>query len=166
MKNAFLHPLLIDELEDMYDAEQQIAMAMPQFIVKTKNPELKRYLTKGHEETYRLIEKIEKIGKELDIDLEGTACLAMEGILDEASKHLEEMQPSLEADLMLIALAQRIKHYEIVSCGTASNYAEKMDHDNIAQMIDEITDKEGEIDKKLTSLANAIISQQSNQAQI
>lgn len=161
MKNAYLHPLLETELQDLYDAERQIIEAQPTLLQKASDPELKKSLEMHLNETQEQLKKVEEVADKLDIPLNGTRCLGMQGIIDEAKKHLETLQPSKETDLTIISMMQRIEHYEMAGYGTARNYAQKMEHMDEAQMLDAISNEEGKTDKKLTMMANTLISQES-----
>jgi ferritin-like metal-binding protein YciE len=159
MKNAFLHKLLEEEIKDLYSAEKQIVDARPQIIDSASNPELRTALERHLDETNDQIRKLEEIAQRLDIELNGKQCTGIKGIITEAEEDLKRFNNEKERDLLLIALAQRIKHFEIASYGTARNYAEKMEHTEEARLLDEIIKEEGNTDKKLTSMAEQIISQ-------
>jgi ferritin-like metal-binding protein YciE len=162
MKNAFLHKLLEEEIKDLYSAEKQIAATQPQLIEKASDPELKNALEMHLDEINEQIRKLEEVANKLDIELNGKQCRGMEGILSEAKEDLDKYNDDLERDLLIIALAQRIEHFEIAGYGTARNYAQKMDHNEEARLLDEIAKEEGNTDKLLTSMAEQIISQQAS----
>lgn len=162
MKNAFLHKLLTEEIQDLYAAEKQLTQAQPELIEKATDPQLKSALETRLEETNEQIRKLEEVAENLDIHLNGKQCRGMEGIIEEAKEDLTKFDDDLERDLMIIALTQRIEHFEIASYGTARNYAQKMQHDQEARLLDEIIKEEGNADKKLTSMAENIISQQAS----
>lgn len=160
MQNGFLHKLLKEELQDLYSAEKQIADAQPKLIQNASNPALKTALESHLEETDAQIRKLEEIAGSLDIELNGKKCVGMQGIISEADEDLNKYDYKVERDLMIIAIAQRIEHYEIAAYGTARNYADKMNHAEEARILDEIAKEEGLTDKKLTTMAEHIISQQ------
>lgn len=163
MQNSFLHKLLSEEIQDLYSAEKQIVNAQPLLIESASNPELKTALERHINETNEQIKKLEKIADNLDIELNDKRCLGMEGIISEAEEDINRFSDERERDLLIIACSQRIEHLEIAAYGTARNYAQKMQHGEEAKLLDEIAKEEGETDKKLTTMAENIISQQATQ---
>lgn len=153
MKLTNLHDLLILEVQDLYDAEQQITQAMPQMIDMTTSPQLKEDFEKHLEETRGQIAKLEQVAKELDIDPQGKSCLGMEGIIEEGVELMQENEPSEVLDAALLAAAQKIEHYEIAGYGTACEYAKLMGHDKVLNLLHEILTEEKATDLKLTDLA-------------
>ncbi len=166
MLNQFLHKLLEEEIQDLYSAEKQITQAQPMLIDKATSTELKSALEKHLDKTNEQIIKLEEIARRLDIPLDDKRCIGMEGIISEAEEDLSGIKNKIETDLTIIALTQRIEHFEIASLGTARNYAQKMAHRDEAQLLDEIAKEEGKTDKKLTSMAEHIISKQASRSSI
>jgi ferritin-like metal-binding protein YciE len=158
MKN--LEDLFVDSLQDLYDAEKQIVEALPKMIDKAHSNELKQGFKDHLEMTHRQIDRIEQIFKEMDLPAKGKHCKGMEGLIKEGEEKLkEEMTPEVR-DAALIGAAQKIEHYEISGYGTARTYAHTLGHDNIAKMLDQTANEEGQTDKKLTQLAESKINPQ------
>jgi ferritin-like metal-binding protein YciE len=160
MQNQFLHKLLKEEIQDLYSAEKQIIETQPQLIETASTPELKTALERHLDETNEQIRKLEEIASNLDIELNGKQCQGMKGIISEAKEDLGKYTGEAERDLLIIALSQRIEHFEIAAYGTARNYAQKMDHAKEAVLLDEIAKQKGQTDKKLTTMAEHIISRE------
>ena len=74
-----LEELLVDELKDLYNAENQMVKALPRMAKAAGSPELRRAFERHLEETRRQVERLEQIGTELDIRLTGKKCKGMEG---------------------------------------------------------------------------------------
>jgi ferritin-like metal-binding protein YciE len=153
MKLTNLHDLLILEVQDLYDAEQQITQALPQVIDMVTSPELKTDLKRHLEETRGQIAKLEQVAKDLHIDPQGKSCIGMEGIIEEGVELMQENEPSEVLDAALLAAAQKVEHYEIAGYGTACTYAKIMGHDKVFQLLSEILEEEKSTDLKLTDIA-------------
>ena len=153
MKLTNLHDLLILEVQDLYDAEQQITQAMPQMIDMVTSPRLKKNFEKHLEETREQIAKLEEVTKELAIDPQGKSCIGMEGIIEEGVELMQENEPSEVLDAALLAAAQKIEHYEIAGYGTACTYAKMMSHEKVLRLLSEILEEEKSTDLKLTDVA-------------
>ena len=114
-----LEELLVDELKDIYSAENQIIKALPKMAKGASSPELKRAFERHLEETRRQVERLEQIGEALEIKLTGKKCKGMEGLIEEGKEILEEDLDENAIDAGLIGAAQKVEHYEIAAYGTA-----------------------------------------------
>jgi ferritin-like metal-binding protein YciE len=145
--------LLIHELKDLYSAENQLTKALPKMAKAAASEELKQAFQTHLQQTEEHIRRLEKIGKQLDETLKGKKCKAMEGLVEEGKEIIEEEGDETVLDLALIGAAQKVEHYEIASYGTARTLAELLGEDQIATILQETLDEEGETDKLLTEIA-------------
>jgi ferritin-like metal-binding protein YciE len=148
-----LADLLEDELKDLYSAEKQLTKALPKMAKKASSAALKAAFTSHLKETQVQIERLEKIGKTLDIKLTGKKCAAMEGLVEEGSEIIEEDGDPSVLDAALIGAAQRVEHYEIAAYGTVRGMAEQLGHTSVVALLQKTLDEEGAADKKLTAIA-------------
>lgn len=155
MKNQGLKELFIDELADMYSAENQILQALPKLIKLASLPDLKDALTAHLEETENQVTRLEEIFSLLDLPITEKKCEGMEGILKEGEEIVENKSKSPLLDAAIISAAQKVEHYEMASYGTLRSFAKHLDLDSeIADLLQENLDEEGAADKKLTKIAN------------
>lgn len=105
MKTNTMQQLYVEELKDLYSAEQQLVRALPKLIKLAKSPKLKAAVQAHLEETKVQIERLEKLGEELDEELAGKTCKAMKGLLEE----LNEMAEETEAGELLDLRAYRVR---------------------------------------------------------
>ena len=153
-----LEELLIDELKDIYSAENQIVKALPKMVKAASSPELKRAFERHLEETRRQVERLDQIGQALDTKLTGKKCKGMEGLIEEGKELIEEDLDDNAKDAGLIGAAQKVEHYEIAAYGTARTHAELLGFAKAAKLLQQTLDEEGATDKKLTQLAESIIN--------
>jgi ferritin-like metal-binding protein YciE len=153
-----LEELLIDELKDIYSAENQIVKALPKLAKAASSPELKRAFERHLEETRRQVERLDQIGQALDTKLTGKKCKGMEGLIEEGKEIIEEDLDDNAKDAGLIGAAQKVEHYEIAAYGTARTHAELLGYTKAAKLLQQTLDEEGATDKKLTQLAESIIN--------
>ena len=118
-----LEELLVDELKDIYSAENQIIKALPKMAKAASAPELKRAFERHLEETRRQVERLDQIGEALEIKLTGKKCHGMEGLIEEGKEMMEEDLDENAIDAGLIGAAQKVEHYEIAAYGTARTHA-------------------------------------------
>src|SRR4029453_6037991 len=153
-----LEELLIDELKDIYSAENQIVKALPKMAKAASSPELKRAFERHLEETRRQVERLDQIGQGLDTKLTGKKCKGMEGLIEEGKEIIEEDIDDNAKNAGLIGPAQKAEHYQIAAYGTARTHAELLGYTKAAKLLQQTLDEEGATDKKLTQLAKTIIN--------
>lgn len=152
-----LEELLVDELKDLYSAENQIIKALPKMAKAANAPELKRAFERHLEETRRQVERLDQIGDALEIKLTGKKCKGMEGLVEEGREMMGELD--VEAlDAGLIGAAQKVEHYEIAAYGTARTHAEMLGYNKVARLLQQTLNEEGATDKKLTQLAESVVN--------
>lgn len=160
-----LKDLYIDELKDLYNAENQLVKALPKMAKKASAPELKAAFQDHLEVTKTHVNRLEKIFKKLDEKPTGKTCKAMKGLVEEGKEVIEEDGNDSVLDAALIGAAQRVEHYEMAGYGVVRTFASLLGEDDAAEMLQETLDEEGETDKKLTSLAEEIINPEADAAE-
>ena len=155
---APLHDLFVDELKDLYNAENQLIKALPRMAKAASTPELKRAFEKHLGETRRQAQRLEQIGRALDVKVTGRKCKGMEGLIAEGKELLQEDLEENALDAGLIGAAQKVEHYEIAAYGTARTHAQLLGHDRVARLLQQTLDEEGETDKKLTAIAERMVN--------
>jgi ferritin-like metal-binding protein YciE len=155
-----LQELLVDELKDLYNAENQIIKALPRMAKAASAPELRRAFQKHLVETRRQAARLEQIGRALDVKLTGRKCKGMEGLLDEGKELMAEDMDDSAIDAGLIGAAQKVEHYEMAAYGTARTHAQLLGHGKIARLLQQTLDEEGATDKKLTTIAERVINRE------
>jgi len=153
-----LEELLVEELKDLYSAENQLVKALPRMAKAAHSPELKRAFERHLEETRRQVERLDQIGQTLATKMTGKKCKGMEGLIEEGKEVIEEDFDDNTRDAGLIGAAQRVEHYEIAGYGTARTHAELLGYPKVAKLLQQTLDEEAATDKKLTQLAESIIN--------
>jgi ferritin-like metal-binding protein YciE len=153
-----LEELLVDELKDLYSAENQIVKALPKMAKAAGSTDLRRAFERHLEETKRQVERLDQIGEQLDIRLTGKKCKGMAGLIEEGNELIAEDLEQDALDAGLIGAAQKVEHYEIAAYGTARAHAEMLGYSKVARLLQQTLNEEGATDKKLTQLAENIIN--------
>jgi ferritin-like metal-binding protein YciE len=160
-----LKELLVDELKDLYNAEQQLVKALPKMAKAASNPQLKAGFSEHLEQTRGHVDRLEQAFRNLGEKARGKTCKAMQGLVEEGSEKIELDAPDAIRDAALIGAAQRVEHYEIAAYGTARAFAETIGEDDVAELLQATLDEEGETDKKLTALAETLNQEASTSAE-
>ena len=154
LEDAFVH-----ELKDLLSAEKQIIAALPKMAKATSNPELKAAFEEHLEVTGQQVERLKKVFELVGKPSRAEKCVAMEGIIEEGKKVMDEAAEPEVLDALLIGAAQRVEHYEIATYGTVAAWAEQLGQTQAAKLLNETLDEEKETDQKLTALAEAGVNQ-------
>ena len=148
--------LLVEELKDLYSAENQLLKALPKMAEASTNEALKAAFETHLEQTEGHVQRLEQIGEQLGESMKGKKCKAMAGLIAEGKEIIEEdAEPALK-DLALIGAAQKVEHYEIAGYGTVRTLAQLAGEAELVSALQQTLDEEGATDKLLTKLASNI----------
>jgi ferritin-like metal-binding protein YciE len=154
-----LKELYIEELKDLYNAEDQLVKALPKMAKAASSEELSQGFEEHLEQTRGHVQRLEKIFQSLGESPKGKKCKGMEGLVAEGAEVMEEDFEDSVMDAALIGAAQRVEHYEIAAYGTVCAFAEELGESEQASLLNETLEEEKETDEKLTNLAKEINSQ-------
>jgi ferritin-like metal-binding protein YciE len=158
MASESLQDVYIDQLEDLYSAEQQIVKALPKLADGACHPDLKRAF-QDHEQLTRVhVERLDRIFEQLGKRPGGKTCKGMQGLLEEGSELLKEHEASDARDAAMIAAAQRVEHYEMAGYGSGRTFAHMLGLGDQADLLQRTLDEEGTTDEKLTALAERVVN--------
>lgn len=158
MSSESLKNLLIEEIQDLYDAEKNLVKALPKMAKAAQNENLKTGLTEHLEETKEHVARLDRVFKLLGEKTKAKPCPAMKGLIEEVSEALEDKDASALRDAQIIGSAQRIEHYEMAAYGTARSLAETLGEDDVAELLQTTLDEEGAANEKLTTIS-AIVNE-------
>jgi ferritin-like metal-binding protein YciE len=158
MKLQTLEDLFHQELKDLYSAENQLVKALPKMAKAATNEKLKAGFEEHLEQTKGHVERLNQIADKIGAKLAGHKCKAMEGLVEEGAEMIHEDAEDSVRDAGLIGAAQRVEHYEIAGYGTARSLAQKLGHEDIAEILEQTLDEEKETDEKLTELAETAVT--------
>ena len=151
-----LKHLYVEELKDLYNAENQLVKALPKIAKAATAEDLRAGFEEHLEQTKGHVDRLEKIFKALGESPKGKKCKGMEGLIKEGAEMIEEDPAPEELDAGLISAAQRVEHYEIAGYGCVATYANLLGEGEAESLLRQTLDEEKETDKKLTQLAEHI----------
>jgi ferritin-like metal-binding protein YciE len=160
-----LRELYVEELKDLYSAENQILKAMPRMIKAASHAQLKRSFTKHEAMTRKQVKRLEQICRDLDEKPTGKKCVGMEGLLQEAKDLISEKPEPAVLDAGLIAAAQHVEHYEMAGYGTVRTWAKLLGYEKHAMLLQMTLDEEQATDKQLTELATSAVNIEADEAE-
>jgi Mn-containing catalase len=164
MSNA-LEELLINEMQDLLHAEGQLVKALPKMAKAAKDPKLKQAFEKHTEETRNQVERLKQAFELLGARAKAKPCKAMQGLVEEGQEQIAEGKEKEEAvsDLMLVAAAQKVEHYEISGYGTCRTIAEQIGNNKVAKLLQQTLSEEEKADKLLTQLSPSLLEEAAHQ---
>lgn len=151
-----LEELFVEQLQDLYSAENQLIDALPKMAEAAQAAPLKAGFKAHLKQTKEHAKRLEKIFKALKQEAGGKTCRAMEGLIKEGNEMISEDAVPVVKDAGLIAAAQRVEHYEIAGYGTVRTFATLLGHKQIATTLGMTLKEEGDTDKKLTAAAKEL----------
>lgn len=153
MPMVTLRDLYIVELQDLFDAEQQILQALPAMTAAATSSVMREAFEEHLEQTRIHAERLELLLRKLDTSGDGAPCEAIRGLIAEARRRMADGNRGDVLDAALIGAAQRIEHYEIAAYGCARTYARTLKDDEAAKLLQQTLDEEGAADAHLTRIA-------------
>jgi ferritin-like metal-binding protein YciE len=150
--------LFLDEIRDLYDAEKQLTKALPKMMKAAFSPELKTAFGDHLGQTEIQITRLEKIFNALNLKATGEKCDAMQGLIKEGEKMIDNTDEGYVRDAGLIAAAQRVEHYEMAGYGSAKAFAAILGNRDAVGLLDQTLKEEEQTDQKLTRLAEGMIN--------
>ena len=165
MKLDSLKTLYVEELRDLYNAENQLLKALPKMAKKASTPELKRAFEQHLEETRTHVDRLDQIFDRLGKKPTGKTCHGMKGLIEEGSEIMSEDATPAVRDAGIISAAQKVEHYEIAGYGTVRTFASLLGEDEAEDLLQETLDEEGAADEKLTEIAESMVNEEAEEGE-
>ncbi len=157
--------LYLDELMDVYDAEQQLVKALPKMAEASSSTQLRTAFVSHLSETEGHVKRIEQVFANLGMKPEAKTCNAMKGLVKEGSEMIDEDGEGALKDAGLIGAAQRVEHYEIAAYGTLVAFAKQLGDVKGEELLQQTLKEESAADEKLSEIALSVNENAYNQAE-
>ncbi len=120
-----LKEIYIDELRDLWSANDQMQGALRHLSHKAGNPRLKAMLENSAKGVAKHTEALKMLIDTADGKHSKDHCKGMEGLVAEAKKHAIDahIRDDDARDVIIVAQYQRMSHYGLAGFGTAEAYA-------------------------------------------
>jgi len=153
-----LDDLFVNQIEDLYDAENRLTKALPKMADAAASSSLKQAFQSHLRETEGHVARLETIFREVRVDPKRETCEAMKGLISEGEDMIGATGDSDVKDAALIAAAQRVEHYEISGYGTARTIAQRLGLTDVAALLQQTLEEEKAADQKLTTIAESSVN--------
>jgi ferritin-like metal-binding protein YciE len=158
-----LRDVLVDELRDLYSAENQLVKALPKMAKGSEHPEVKALFTQHLEQTKGQVDRLKQVFQQLEEKPTGEFCKGMEGLVAEGSEQLESEEEGAAKDICIAGAALRIEHYEIAGYTAAIAIAKTLGEREIVTMLTETLNEEAEASKKIINASKPLLKEASAQ---
>lgn len=154
-----MQDLLVQEMQDLYDAEKQLVKALPKMVKAASSEELSEAFGQHLEQTKGHVERMERAFELLKQKPKTKTCNAMKGLISEAQERIEANEDGALADSAIICAAQKVEHYEIAGYGTLKAWADELGLEDVAALLQETLEEEKETDHKLTDIGEKVAAE-------
>jgi ferritin-like metal-binding protein YciE len=163
-RQAFqLEDLFLDELKDLYGAEQHQLHVLSLLKQAASSQKLKNVLSSHLDDTLEQIARLKAIFERTGHKPEARTSEAILGITQEAEKMIAgTAAQSATRDAGVIVATQKLEHYEITSYGSLAQHARTLDFDEIDEILEISLMEEKELDDLLTALAENYINSEAS----
>jgi ferritin-like metal-binding protein YciE len=163
-KDSKLREFFIEQLQDIYWAEQKLVKTLPKLSEASRSPELRKAFENHLNETRNHVSRIEKAFSLMEEEAEATECPALKGIAEEGEDIIDETDAgTAQRDVGLIFAGQKAEHYEIATYGALIQLAKDMGETEVATLLQDTLKEEKAADQKLTQLAVSGINREAAQ---
>ena len=153
-RNSKLQQFFVDQLEDIYWAEQKLVKTLPKMEEAASSDELKQAFNSHLQETINHVSRLEKVFDLIGEPAQAKKCHAMTGIVEEGEDIIDETEEhTAQRDTGLIFAGQKAEHYEIASYGGLVQLAKTLGYNDAAEILGVTLAEEKKADRKLTQIA-------------
>lgn len=159
-KPTSLKDLYIDELKDLWSANDQMQRVVKKIADKPHSPKLKALLEKSEQGIGEHTSVLKELLTSNDAEVAKEHCKGMAGLVEEANKHILEEGPEQGPllDAVIIAQYQRMTHYGLAGFGTAAAYAGALGRTDDAEKLHRATQEIYRGDEYASTLAETSIN--------
>jgi ferritin-like metal-binding protein YciE len=150
-----LHDLFVEQIGDLYDAEQRLTNALPKMADAASSPQLKQAFQHHLLETEGHVSRLESVFTQMGLEPKRESCAAMKGLIAEGEDMIAAKGDPDVKDAALIAAAQRVEHYEMAGYGTARSFARRLGLTQAVQLLEQTLEEEKAADQKLNQIAES-----------
>jgi ferritin-like metal-binding protein YciE len=147
--------LFMNGLAEIYDAETRLAWFMPQMVTAATCNHLQDALAANLQETEDHVIRLEGVFDSLGERLRRKTNETTIALLNESLEIMSGFKGFPVINAALIAMLQKIEHYEIASYGCLRDWAAILGHDEVASVLQEILNEDKVTNQSLTDLARS-----------
>jgi ferritin-like metal-binding protein YciE len=152
-----LREVMLEELRDLYSAENQLVKALPKLAKAAEDDELQQAFSEHLEETKGHVDRLKQVFSLLQEKPAGKHCKGMEGLVEEGKEAIDEEEEGEAYDIGLIGAAARVEHYEIAGYTVVIAMLKGLGLEEAAGHLEETLHEENSALEKLESKIQELI---------
>ena len=153
-EDSKLKQFFVDELKDIYWAEQKLVKTLPKLQKAATSEDLQTAFESHLEETKTHVQRLEQVFRSMGEKAVAKKCDAMAGITEEGSSVIKDTEKGTATrDVALVMAGQKAEHYEIATYGALIQIAHTLGMEDAAELLGSTLEEEKAADQKLTSIA-------------
>jgi ferritin-like metal-binding protein YciE len=149
--------VMLEELRDLYSAENQLVKALPKLAKAAEDGELQQTFSEHLQETTGQVNRLKEVFSLLKEKPTGKHCKGMEGLIEEAKEAIDEEEEGEAYDIGLIGAAARVEHYEIAGYTAVIAMLKGLGLEEATESLVETLNEENETLEKLESKVQDLI---------
>jgi ferritin-like metal-binding protein YciE len=160
MRIESMEDLFVEQIEDLYDAEERLVKALPKMAEACSTAELRSAIEEHVQQTKGHVQRLQQVFSEVGKNPKGQTCDAMKGMIKEGEEIIDDIRQSPLRDAGLIAIGNRVEHYEMSGYGTAREFAKCLGLSRSVDLLQQTLEEEKRTDAKLTQIAQQRVNQE------
>lgn len=154
-----LMDVLLDEMRDLYSAENQLVKALPKIVKGCQDASLKSQIKNHLEETKGQVQRLREAFGHLGKKPTGQHCNGMEGVIEEGQDALEKDEEGANKDLCIIGASLRVEHYEVAGYTVAISLAKALKQSEVVALLTENLKEELAAAKALQAASKPLLKE-------
>ena len=154
-----MEKLLIDGVQELYYAEQQLVDALETMSEQTSNEEASQAFSEHREETQGHVDRLEQVFEQLDQEPQTKEERVVDALIEEHEEFAQDNEGDV-LDRYNIAVGQKTEHYEIAAYGNVTSLAGKFGYDEASDLLEETLREEEDALDELSQVGEQFDQQQ------
>jgi ferritin-like metal-binding protein YciE len=150
--------LLTQEVREIHSAERQLSRAIPKLAKAAGSEKLREMLQRRREQGAILIEALDEALEEMQVSKGRVKNVAIEGLIEDATQHVEEIEDEKMLDAALIGAVQKVEHYCIAAWGTTRSMGHLFGQQKVVEAMERALEEGKRYDEQMTQLAESEIN--------
>jgi ferritin-like metal-binding protein YciE len=159
-----LRQLLLEELQDLFDAEKQLVRALPKMAKSATDHELEFALREHLEVTRGQVQRLEQVFQSMDMRARSKPCRGMKGIVEEGQEAIGEDHDEAVLDSAIAASGRKVAHYEMMGYEAARSIAQELGMRDAAQLLQQTLQEEIQADRQLAQISKRLLKETGRKA--
>ena len=153
-----LDDLFLVQTQSLYDVEQRLSRSLRSMAESVSSRQLSTTLHNYSRESERQLARLEVLFQMLGMTAGSETCEAMKAMIAEADEMLRAEGELEVKDAAIIAVAQRIAHYQIAAYGSAGTIVRQLGYDQIDMLLKDSLEEELAAIEEFTEIAETSVN--------